>query len=389
MNLHPLIIQGIEEQEYKKPTPIQKKAIPPLLEGRDLLGCAHTGTGKTAAFAIPILQGLSGDTQNETSYNKIKALILAPTRELAIQIGDSFKTYSQFMDCYTGVIFGGVTPKRHIKVLKREPSILVATPGRLLDLANEGYLDFSDLEFLVLDEADRMLDMGMIQDVKKIISLLPSDRQNMLFSATMPKDIEKLANSLLNNPVKVEVKTKPSTRNEITQWVYFVEQPEKTELLFDLISDDQYDSVLVFTRTKLKADKVAKQINARHIRTKALHGDKNQSERMKALELFKTGEIKVLIATDVAARGIDISEISLVVNMDVPNVAETYVHRIGRTGRAGKKGTAITLCNHQEREFLKRIEELQGYKLKVVTDHPYIPLKEKIKANRRKYGGKY
>lgn len=386
MNLDPLIVQAISAKEYEHATPIQEKAIPPLLEGRDLLGCAHTGTGKTAAFAIPILQKLSEEKQGEASYTKIKALVLAPTRELAIQIGESFKAYGQFMDHYTGVIFGGVTPKRHIKVLKREPSILVATPGRLLDLASQGYIDFSELEFLVLDEADRMLDMGMIQDVKEIINHLPKSRQNMLFSATMPKDIEKLANSILRNPVKVQVKSKPKTREGIRQLVYFVEQPEKTELLFDLIRDDQYDSVLVFTRTKLKADKVAKQINAGHIRTKAFHGDKNQSERMKALELFKSGEIKVLVATDVAARGIDISGISLVVNMDVPNVAETYVHRIGRTGRAGKKGTSITLCNNKEKEFLNRIEELQGFKLEVVKDHGYLPLKEKIKENRRKYG---
>lgn len=388
LDLNPLIRQAIDKQQYMKPTPIQEQAIPSLLEGRDLLGCAHTGTGKTAAFAIPILQKLSEEIIDPEKYNHVKALVLAPTRELAIQIGESFKTYGEFLDLYTGVVYGGVTPKRHVKVLKREPSILVATPGRLLDLLEEGYVDFRKVQFLVLDEADRMLDLGMIEDVKAIISHLPIKRQNMLFSATIPKEVDKLVNSILKNPVKVEVKTKPEIKNNIKQQVYFVEQPNKTSLLLDLLRDEKYSSVLVFTRTKIKADKVAKAINVQNIRTKAFHGDKNQSERIKVLDLFKRGEIRVLIATDVAARGIDINNISLVVNMDIPNVPETYIHRIGRTGRAGLLGTSISFCNNQEREFLKRIEDLQGKSIEVVKDHPYVPINIAIKQNRENFAEK-
>ncbi|MEG0325401.1 MAG: DEAD/DEAH box helicase [Cellulosilyticaceae bacterium] len=364
-NLNPSIIKAIEDQQYKNPTPIQEQAIPPILSGKDLLGCAQTGTGKTAAFAIPILEKLSKEIINPDESHPIKALILAPTRELAIQIEESFKLYGQHLAIQTGVIFGGVTPKRHIKVLKREPHILVATPGRLLDLIQQGYVNLNSIEMFVLDEADRMLDFGMIDDVKKIITSLPKARQNLLFSATMPKEVMKLVHSILKNPIQIEIKSEISNEIEIKQQVYFVEEPDKTALLLDLLKNQSFESVLVFARTKKKADKISKAINVENIRTKAIHGDKNQSERQKALELFKNKEIRILVATDVAARGIDIDKLSHVVNMDIPNVPETYIHRIGRTGRAGMSGTAISFCSNEEVPFLKDIEKLQGKPLQV------------------------
>lgn len=366
-NLNPSIIKAIEDQQYKNPTPIQEQAIPSILNGKDLLGCAQTGTGKTAAFAIPILEKLSKEILNPEGFNPIKALILAPTRELAIQIEESFKLYAQHLAIQTGVIFGGVTPKRHIKVLKREPHILVATPGRLLDLIQQGYVNLSSLEMFVLDEADRMLDFGMIDDVKKIITSLPKVRQNLLFSATMPKEVMKLVHAILKNPIQIEIKSEVSNEIEIKQQVYFVEEPDKTGLLLDLLKNQSFESILVFARTKKKADKISKAINVENIRTKAIHGDKNQSERQKALELFKNKEIRILVATDVAARGIDIDKLSHVVNMDIPNVPETYIHRIGRTGRAGMSGTAISFCSNEEVPFLKAIEKLQGKSLQVVA----------------------
>lgn len=358
-------MKAIEDQKYKKPTGIQEKAIPLLLSGKDLLGCAQTGTGKTAAFAIPILERLSKDKRENEGAKPIRALVLAPTRELAIQIGESFTTYGQYLDLQTGVIFGGVTPKRHIKVLKREPDILVATPGRLLDLIEQGHVDLKCIEMFVLDEADQMLDAAMIQHVKQIISKLPKARQNMLFSATMPKVVMKLADSILRNPIKIKAEGETLDKIEIKQHVYFVEEPDKTSFLLQLLKEQAFESVLIFTRTKKKADKVSKAINVANMRSKAIHGDKNQSERQKALELFKNKEIKILVATDVAARGIDIDKLSHVVNMDIPNVPETYIHRIGRTGRAGMSGTAISFCSNEEKDYLKEIEKLQGKSLEV------------------------
>ncbi|MGL4345310.1 MAG: DEAD/DEAH box helicase [Cellulosilyticaceae bacterium] len=359
-DLNPLIIQAIEEQKYKNPTPIQQKAIPALLEGKDILGCAKTGTGKTAAFAIPILHRLAKEGHGCESPRQIRALVLAPTRELAIQIGENFERYGEYLDIGTGTIFGGVTPKRHIKVLKREPDILVATPGRLLDLIEQGHVSLKAVEMFVLDEADQMLDAAMVKQVKAIISHLPKVRQSLLFSATMPKEVQKLAQSLLNKPIKIEVKNEGSEEEGIQQYVYRVEEPDKTALLLKLLKAKSFGSVLVFTKTKKKADKVSKAINVSNIRTKAIHADKSQSERQKALALFKDKEISVLVATDVAARGIDIDQLSLVVNMDIPNVPETYIHRIGRTGRAGHVGCAISFCSEEEEPFLKNIEALQG-----------------------------
>jgi len=369
LNLNPSILKAIEDQKYEKPTPIQEKAIPSILSGKDFVGCAQTGTGKTAAFALPILHMLSKDNINRSEFNQIRALVLAPTRELAIQIGESFTTYGQHLNIQTGVIYGGVTPKRHIKVLKREPNILVATPGRLLDLVEQGYVDLNNIEMFVLDEADRMLDLGMIQDVKTIISKLPKVRQNMLFSATIPKEISKLVNSILRNPVIIEDKSETLNKKDIKQQVYFVEEQDKTSLLLHLLKDKSLESVLVFVRTKMKADKVSKAINIENIRSKAIHGDKNQSERLKALEGFKNKEIRFLVATDVAARGIDIEKLSHVVNMNIPNIPETYIHRIGRTGRAGMGGTAFSFCSSEETAFLKDIEKLQGKSIEVVESH--------------------
>ena len=372
LNLDPGIMQAIEDQQYKKPTPIQEEAIPALLNRKDLLGCAQTGTGKTAAFAIPILQRLSQNIKKQESNNPIKALVLAPTRELAIQIGESFQALSQHLGIQIGVIYGGITPKRHIKVLKREPEVLVATPGRLLDLMGQGYANLNHVEMFVLDEADRMLDLGMIKDVKDIISRLPKKRQNMLFSATIPKEISKLVNSILINPEKIKIDEGPENQKEIKQHVYFVEAPEKTSLLLHLLKDQSYESVLVFARTKRRADRVAKVLNKENIKSKAIHGDKNQSERLRALGRFKNKEIRVLVATDLAARGIDIDKLSHVINIDIPNVPETYIHRIGRTGRAGMSGTAISFCSEEEVPFLDEIEKLQGKEVEVVSEHPFL-----------------
>lgn len=366
LNLSLPILQGIEKQGYIEATPIQEQAIPPLLKGRDLLGCAQTGTGKTAAFAIPILERILADSSCESKKGKIRALILAPTRELAIQIGESFEAYGEYTELGIGVIFGGVTPKRHIKVLKREPSILVATPGRLLDLANQGYADLSHVEIFVLDEADRMLDLGMIKDVKTIISKLAKKRQNMFFSATIPEGVTKLINSILIKPVKVKIEENKEDKIEIEEQVYHVEPPDKIALLAELLQDKAFESVLVFTRTKRKADRVSKALNKRNIVSKAIHGDKNQSERVKALTRFKNKELRILVATDIAARGIDIDKLTHVINLDMPNIPETYVHRIGRTGRAGTEGTAISFCAEEEMTFLADIEKLMGKTISVM-----------------------
>jgi len=370
LNINNKLLKVLQEKEYSEATEIQQKAIPHILKGRDLIGCAQTGTGKTAAFAIPILDKLS-KCMDEVEQ-PIQALVLAPTRELAIQIGESFENYGKYTSVKTGVVFGGITPKRHIKVLKKKPSIVVATPGRLLDLIGKGVADLSQVKYLVLDEADRMLDLGMIKDVNKILASLPAKRQNMLFSATMPKGVMKMIRSMLRNPISVKVSQLPEEKKVIEQQIYVVEETEKTKLVLHLLNEINYESILIFARTKKKADKLSKAINATNVRTKAIHGDKNQSERHKSLQLFKDKEIKILIATDVAARGLDIDHISHVINMNIPNVPETYIHRIGRTGRAGRKGIAISFCSSQELEFLGEIEKLQNSKIQVVKEHPFV-----------------
>ncbi len=370
LNLAAPILKALAEEGYTAPSPIQEKAIPPVLEGRDLLGCAQTGTGKTCAFACPMLQTLYGRPVRE-KIRPIRGLVLTPTRELALQISESFQSYGRHLPIRTTVIFGGVSQVPQVEALKQGVDILVATPGRLNDLIGQGYIDLSKVEIFVLDEADRMLDMGFIHDVKRVIGKLPQKRQTLLFSATMPQEIIKLVETILKNPVKVMVTPVSSTVEIIDQSVYFVDKANKPKLLIHLLQDPAITSALVFTRTKHGADRVARLLQKAGIGAAAIHGDKSQGARQAALSRFKKGEIRVLVATDIAARGIDIDELSHVFNYDLPDVPETYVHRIGRTGRAGAGGTAIAFCNFDEKENLKDIEKLIRKQIPVVEGHPY------------------
>jgi ATP-dependent RNA helicase RhlE len=356
---------------YEKPTPIQAQAIPLLLQERDLLGCAQTGTGKTAAFAIPILQLLHKKGPQQKGSRKIKTLIVTPTRELAIQIGESFADYGKFLHLNHTVIFGGVGQKSQTDALRNGIDILIATPGRLLDLMNQRFVSLKDVEFFVLDEADRMLDMGFIHDVKKLIAALPKQRQSLFFSATMPPAITQLANTILNNPVRVEVTPVSSTAETINQFLYYVDRNNKYDLLLHLLDSKEIKTALVFTRTKHGADKVVKVLAKEGIKSAAIHGNKSQNARQNALENFKNQSIRVLVATDIAARGIDIDDLAHVINFEIPNISETYVHRIGRTGRAGANGTAISFCDAEEKEFLKDIHKLINKQIPVIDDHPY------------------
>ncbi|MBS1732160.1 MAG: DEAD/DEAH box helicase [Bacteroidetes bacterium] len=365
------ILQALEKEGYSTPTPIQQAAIPPVLEGRDLLGCAQTGTGKTAAFAIPILQLLSKPHAAVPGQRPIRTLILTPTRELAIQIQESFEAYGANLRLRSQVIFGGVSQVPQTQALQRGTDILIATPGRLLDLHAQGYISFKDLEIFVLDEADRMLDMGFVHDVKKIISKIPAKRQTLFFSATMPKEIQGLADSILTNPEKVEVTPVSSTADTIQQWIYFVEKQNKKLLLADLLLDKSIQSVLVFTRTKHGADKVVKDLVKKGIKAEAIHGNKSQNARQRALGNFKDRTTRVLVATDIAARGIDVDELTHVINYEMPNIPETYVHRIGRTGRAGLSGTAFSFCESEELPYLKDIHKLIGKTIPVQTEHAF------------------
>ncbi|MEI6576356.1 MAG: DEAD/DEAH box helicase [Bacteroidota bacterium] len=364
------ILRSLKEEGYTTPTPIQKEAIPIILQGTDLLGCAQTGTGKTAAFAIPILQLLSAKHPND-KRRKIKSLIVTPTRELALQIGESFSTYGKYTGLTNTVVFGGVNQNPQTSILQRGVDILVATPGRLLDLMTQGFISLRDVEFFVLDEADRMLDMGFIHDVKKIIAALPHQRQSLFFSATMPPEIVKLAGSILKNPVKVEVTPSASTVDIIQQYIFFVDRGNKNALLVNILENDNIKTALVFTRTKHGADKVVKVLEKHNIRAEAIHGNKAQNARVRALTNFKAQTTRVLVATDIAARGIDIDELEFVINFEMSNIAETYVHRIGRTGRAGAKGTAISFVDAEEKAYLKDIEKLIGKRIPVIDDHPF------------------
>lgn len=366
--LQPAILKAVAEAGYTSPSPIQAGAIPPVLAGRDLLGCAQTGTGKTAAFALPILQNLSAQTPQRPC---IRALILTPTRELALQIGDSFSAYGKHLKLRHTVIFGGVGQQPQVEALRRGVDILIACPGRLNDLIGQRLIDLSGIEIFVLDEADRMLDMGFVHDVKKVIAKLPRRRQTLLFSATMPKEIEELADSLLHDPAVVKVDPVSSTVDRIDQKLYFVEKKQKIELLAYLLQDKSIVNALVFSRTKHGADRIARLLNKAGITAAAIHGNKSQTARVNALEGFKAGKTRVLVATDIAARGIDISELSHVFNYDLPEVPETYVHRIGRTARAGADGVAISFCSSEEREYLAGIEKLNRKKIPVVTGHPW------------------
>ena len=361
---------ALKKRKYTTPTPIQAEAIPVVLDGFDLLGCAQTGTGKTAAFSIPIIQKIEKQILSEDRPG-IKALILTPTRELAIQIGESFAAYGCYTHVTHTVIFGGVGQKPQTDALNRGVDVLIATPGRLLDLINQGFVRLNTLEYFVLDEADRMLDMGFIHDIKRILPLLPKKRQSLFFSATMPLEIERLAGTILHKPKKVEVAPASSTVDAIDQSVYFVEKVEKIDLLKKLLEDRSLESVLVFTRTKHGADKVAHVLNKSGIGAEAIHGNKGQSARQRALSSFKDHTLRVLIATDIAARGIDVDHLSHVINFDLPNVPETYVHRIGRTGRAGHSGIAFSFCDAGEVPYLRDIQKLIGKEVPVAGGHMF------------------
>ncbi len=372
LNLIDPILKAIEEEGYTHPTPIQEQSIPILLNRKDLLGCAQTGTGKTAAFSIPIIQHLETDQTESKGKKKIKALIVTPTRELAIQIGESIKTYGKYTKIRSTVIFGGVKQGSQTRALSAGVDILVASPGRLLDLIQQKYISLSNIEYFVLDEADRMLDMGFIHDIKKIIAKLPTKRQSLFFSATMPKSIVQLSKSILGDYEKVAVKPEQATAEKVGQSVYFVSKKGKRKLLIHLLQESDHKSVLVFSRTKHGADKIVRLLSKADIKGAAIHGNKSQNARQKALQSFKEGKLNVLVATDIAARGIDVEELALVINYDLPNVPETYVHRIGRTGRAKASGDAISFCSEDEKVDLKSIQKLINQEIPVVEDHPYV-----------------
>jgi len=378
------ILKALEEEKYTVPTSIQAKAIPPIINKNDVLGSAQTGTGKTAAFAIPILQHLSSDRQKNGVNRTIKALVITPTRELAIQIGESFSTYGKYTGIKNTVIFGGVKQGAQTDALRRGVDILVATPGRLLDLADQGFVRLNNVEYFVLDEADRMLDMGFIHDIKKIIARLPHKRQSLFFSATMPDEIVGLSRKILNDPVKIEVSPVSSTAETIQQYLYYTNKSSKKDLLFHILEDRGIDQVLLFSRTKHGADRIVRNLKKQKIRSAAIHGDKAQNQRQKALQQFKDREIRVLVATDIAARGIDIDKLKYVINYDVPNVAETYVHRIGRSGRAGDEGISISLCEPEENAYIRDIESLINQKIEVVEDNPFRQTEKPMTAEERK-----
>jgi len=371
LNLIEPVLKALKHEGYTNPTLIQEKAIPVILERKDILGCAQTGTGKTAAFAIPILQILKGEQKNNHMRKSIRSLILTPTRELAVQIGKSFAAYGRHTGIKHTVIYGGVHQKTQTDALRAGVEILIATPGRLLDLINQKYIDLQSISLFVLDEADHMLDMGFIHDVKKIISYLPARRQTLLFSATMPPEIFKLAESILVNPLKIAVTPVSSAVDSIEQSLYFVDRKNKKQLLVHLLKGRSVITALIFTRTKHGADKVARDLNKAGILAGTIHGNKSQHARQQALNDFKARKTRVLVATDIAARGIDVEELSHVINFDIPNVAETYVHRIGRTGRAGLSGIALSFCDVEEKYYLRGIHKLISKPIPVIEDHPF------------------
>lgn len=382
LNIIEPIIKALKEEGYEEPTPIQGKSIPLLLQGHDILASAQTGTGKTAAFSIPILQHLVEDRPKGNS-RKIHALILTPTRELALQIGESFTTYGKYTGIRNTVIFGGVKQRPQEDALRKAPEVLIATPGRLLDLMNQGLVHLRDIKYFVLDEADRMLDMGFIHDIRRVIAQLPQKRQSLFFSATMPNKIVNLSKTILTNPKKVEVSPVSSTAETIQQYLYYTNKDTKKDLLLHILQDPKMDQVLVFSRTKHGADKIARNLEKKKIKSAAIHGNKSQNQRQKALGLFKDKQIRVLVATDIAARGIDIDKLQHVINYDIPNEPETYVHRIGRSGRAGEEGVAISICEPEENIYVRDIEKLINLKIPVVKDNPY-PQTEKPMTDKEK-----
>lgn len=371
LNLIKPLLTALTSEGYTIPTPIQVQAIPVILERKDLIGCAQTGTGKTAAFAIPILQLLSAEKHSHHHRRIIKSLILTPTRELAVQIGESFDAYGRHTGLKKAVVFGGVSQRAQTMKLREGVDILIATPGRLLDLINQRYIKLDSIKIFVLDEADRMLDMGFINDVKKIIEKLPGKRQSLLFSATMPREIIKLANTILTHPVMIEVSPEQKTVESVKQGVYFVQKSDKKKLLLHILKSEKIDSALVFTRTKRGADVITRLLNDAKIQTDSIHGNKSQQARQRALSNFKMNKTRVLVATDIAARGIDIDKLSHVFNYDIPEYAEAYVHRIGRTARAGLGGTALSFCDPEEISYLSSINKLIKQPISVVDDHPF------------------
>ena len=366
------IQKALDSKGYTHPTPIQQQAIPLLLEGQDLLGCAQTGTGKTAAFAIPIIQKLFNSSNTQKRPKRIKALVVTPTRELAIQIEENFKEYSKHTHLKNTVIFGGVKQGTQVNQLKQGVDILIATPGRLLDLINQNIISLRYIEYFVLDEADQMLDMGFIHDIKRIIKLLPEKRQSLFFSATMPQNIKELSETILNNHQTITIQPKQATAEKVGQSVYFVKKSDKINLLIELLQKEPKATTIVFSRTKHGADKVVKKLMKANIKAAAIHGNKSQNARQRALGAFKKGELNVLIATDIAARGIDVSDLAFVINFDLPNIPETYVHRIGRTGRAKASGEALSFCDVEERAYLRDIEKLINQKVPVISDHSFV-----------------
>ena len=371
LNLIEPLLKALNTSGYTSPTPIQEQAIPAILAQRDLLGCAQTGTGKTAAFALPLIQ-LMHQQRASQKVKGIRALVLAPTRELAIQVADNFGKYGKHTGIRHTAIFGGVSQYQQTQVLRRGVDVLIATPGRLLDLVIQGHISLQHIQYLVLDEADRMLDMGFINDIRKILSRIPETRQTIFFSATMPNEVQHLVNSILKNPARIEVTPVSSTGVNIDQSVYFVEKSDKRALLQHIIKDKDMENVLVFTRTKHGADKVAQDLNRAGIAAEAFHGNKSQNARQRALSNFKQRTTRVLVATDIAARGIDVRDLPFVINFELPDCAETYVHRIGRTGRAGAKGEALTFCDANERDQLKDIRKISKTAINVVDGHPFV-----------------
>jgi len=382
------ILKALHEKGYEEPTDIQRQAIPPVLKRQDILGTAQTGTGKTAAFAVPIIQLIHQIEGNEKGKPTLRSLIVTPTRELAIQIDENIKAYAKHTIVKHAVIFGGVKQGRQVQQVRKGVHILVATPGRLLDLIDQGYISLETVKLFVLDEADRMLDMGFIHDIRKMLELLPKKRQSLFFSATMPKDIEKLSRQILTKPVKIQVAPTSSTAETVQQYLYYTNRSSKKNLLLHLLKDQDIDQVLLFARTKRGADRIARDLKKKKVNAAAIHGDKAQNHRQKVLNRFKDGDIRVLVATDISARGIDIDKLGYVINYNIPNIAETYVHRIGRSGRAGEEGVSISICEPEENEYIRDIEKLIKQKIEVIDDHPFPqtdkPMTEKEKKEWRK-----
>ena len=383
LSLHPTLLKAVRDQNYITPTAIQLEAIPLILKRKDVLGSAQTGTGKTAAFALPILHHLINE-KKDNDKPKIKTLIVTPTRELAIQIGENFTAYSKYNNIKNTVIFGGVKQGGQTTTLNKGVDVLIATPGRLLDLMGQGFISLKDVSYFVLDEADRMLDMGFINDIKKLLEKLPRERQSLFFSATMPDNILKFSNTILNNPEKVAVHQVSTTAETIKQFIYYTNKNNKKDLLHYILKDKSINQILVFSRTKHGADRIARNLKKQNINTAAIHGDKTQAQRQRALQAFKNYEVKVLVATDIAARGIDIDKLSYVLNYDNPNEPETYVHRIGRCGRAGEDGVSISICEPEENTYTKDIEKLIRKKIEEVRNHPFPQTDSPMNAQQKK-----